>query len=266
MKKAFKILSKIFLFFFLTIITQIGGIVYLISLFISKKWKVQFRFKLFVIFISLYLCFTFLIVPIIAPFFGRERVKHSEAISPANYITVLLNRNYVKPELNNLLRFVAVDLSELNIKISYLDANFPFINKFPLLPHLSHNDGKKIDISLIYEDVKGNISIKQKSISGYGVFVEPKLSEQNQTEFCKNEGYFQYDYPKYLTFGKVNNELVFSEKGTKKLINSLLRSNNLGKIFIEPHLKNRLGLIDERIRFQGCRAVRHDDHIHLQLK
>jgi len=39
-----------------------------------------------------------------------------------------------------------------------------------------------------------------------------------------------------------------------------------GKIFIEPHLVKRLKLASNKIRFQGCRAVRHDDHLHVQLR
>lgn len=37
------------------------------------------------------------------------------------------------------------------------------------------------------------------------------------------------------------------------------------KIFVEPHLQRKLGAYDAKIRFQGCRAARHDDHIHFQL-
>jgi len=134
-----------------------------------------------------------------------------------------------------------------------------------LLPHLSHNDGKKIDISLIYEKENGAISEKQKSVSGYGVFVNSKANEFNQIKTCLEKGFFQYDYPKYITFGEINKNLVFSEKGTKRLINSILKNKNVGKIFIEPHLKKRMNLSNSRIRYHGCRAVRHDDHIHLQL-
>ena len=181
-------------------------------------------------------------------------------------MTVLLNRNYVQPKLNELLSQTEKKLNGTNIEIHYLDVNFPFINKFPLLPHLSHNDGKKIDISLIYETNNGIITAKQKSVSGYGVFENPKPNKYNQIEKCLDKGYFQYDYPKYLTFGKINKELKFSEKGTKKLIESILKNQNLGKIFIEPHLKSRMKLHDRRIRYHGCRAVRHDDHIHIQLK
>ena len=250
----------------MTVLTQIGGLIFLISLIISKKWNKNLKFKTFIIFISLYVFFTFLIVPLIAPIFGREKVKHTEKIQPTNYMTVLLNRNYVQPKLNDLLIQTAKELSGTTIEIHYLDANFPFINKFPLLPHLSHNDGKKIDISLIYETNIGKITNKQKSVSGYGVFEHPKLKEYNQIEKCLKNRYFQYDYPKYITFGKINKDLVFSEKGTKQLIKSILKSRNLGKLFIEPHLKIRMKLNDNRIRYHGCKAVRHDDHIHIQLK
>lgn len=246
--------------------TQIGGIVYLLSLIISKKWKKNLKFKTLIIFTSLYLFSTLLIVPLISPIFGREKVKHSQKIKPTNYMTVLLNRNYVKPKLNELLSKTEKKLNGTNIEIHYLDANFPFINKFPLLPHLSHNDGKKIDISLIYETENGIITNKQKSISGYGLFENPKPTEYNQIEKCLNKGYFQYDFPKYLTLGEINKELVFSEKGTKKLIENILKSQNLGKIFLEPHLKSRMNLKNNRIRYHGCRAVRHDDHIHIQLE
>ena len=75
-------------------------------------------------------------------------------------MTDLLNRNYVKPELNTSLQNIAKGLNKKHpgIKLVYLDANFPFFNKFPLLPHLSHNDGKKIDISLIYENEEGKLT------------------------------------------------------------------------------------------------------------
>lgn len=250
----------------MTVITQIGGVIYLLSLLISIKRNKKRKFNTLVIFIGLYLLSTFLIVPLMAPKFGREKIKHTDKIKPTNYMTVLLNRNYVRPKLNELLNLTEKELFGTNIKINYLDANFPFINKFPLLPHLSHNDGKKIDLSLIYETKSGTITDKQKSISGYGVFENPKHPEYNQIERCLQRGYFQYDFTKHVTFGTINKELVFSEKGTKRLIKSILKNRNLGKLFIEPHLKNRMNLKNNRIRYHGCSAVRHDDHIHVQLK
>ena len=266
MKILFKIITKIFLFVFLTALTQIGGIVYLLSLFVNKVWRKKFKFKSVILFLSLYLFFTILVVPFVAPIFGREKIKHTDKINPTNYLTVLLNRNYVRPKLNFLLEKVTKELEGTGVEIHYLDANFPFINKFPLLPHLSHDDGKKIDLSLIYETKQGKITNKQKSMSGYGFFEGPKLNEYNQIEKCIERGNYQYDIAKYVRFGKINKELFFSEKGTKILIESILKQKLLGILLIEPHLRQRLKLKNHKVRYQGCHATRHDDHIHIQLK
>lgn len=263
-----RIIKHLFITLTLTITTQIGGVAYLISLMISKYWKLEFRLKKTIIFLGLYLGITFGVVPFVAPFFGREKIENSTLIKPVNYGTILLNRNYVRPKLNNLIQQTAKTLATKhpNIQLQYLDANFPFFDKFPLLPHLSHNDGKKLDLSLIYQNDKGEVTNQKKSVSGYGAFEKPTIKEFDQIDFCESKGYFQYSYPQYLTFGSINSELTLSDKATKDLINILLSSPSLGKIFIEPHLKQRLNLNRNRIRYHGCKAVRHDDHIHIQLK
>jgi hypothetical protein len=54
--------------------------------------------------------------------------------------------------------------------LNYLDTGFPFIVKFPLPPHLSHNDGKKADLSFLYLDSKnGSITNEVPSFIGYGI-------------------------------------------------------------------------------------------------
>lgn len=265
-KKILKIVLRTILFVILTALTQIGGIVFLLSLVLNRLWRQRFLLKPVITFLGLYIVSTFVIVPLISPIFGREKIVHTECIKPATYMTDLLNRNYVKSEINQLLKEAESSIQESGINIMYLDANFPFLDNFPLPPHLSHNDGKKIDFALVYQHQNGDITNKQKSLSGYGVFVEPKRGETNQIKKCLESGHFQYDYPKYFTFGQINKDLEFSEYGTKKLIESLLKSDYTRKVFIEPHLKERLGLTDTRIRYHGCKSVRHDDHIHLQIK
>ena len=245
----------------LTVITQIGGVVYLIFLGLKNRLKVN----ALLLFFTLYFFISLVIIPIIAPFYGREKVSNKFNIKSSNYITIILNRNYVKPKLNSLLNKTAKNLELKNIKVRYLDANFPFFDGFPLLPHLSHNDGKKIDLSFIYQSKDGKISSKQKSVSGYGIFEPPNKTEINQINICLNKGFWQYEFSKYLTFGKINNDLIFSKTHTKVLIQTLLKQSETKKIFIEPHLKQRLKLINNKIRYHGCQAVRHDDHIHLQI-
>jgi len=253
---------------FLTILTQIGGLVYLISIFLLKKQTKKRKQKQLGLFIGLYLTTTFLLIPNIAPFYGREKIEETNTIQAHSFIYKLANRNYVRPELNKVLKKIASELKNNHpgIKLIYLDANFPFFNKFPLLPHLSHNDGKKIDASLLYENTNSELINKKPSISGYGVFENPTQKEQQQTNRCKEKGYWQYDFSKYFTFGEINKEIKFSNKGTASLIKIIANQDEVEKIFIEPHLKNRLHLTNPKIRFHGCKAVRHDDHIHFQIK
>lgn len=267
-KNTIKFLLHIFIIALLTIITQIGGVIYLMAILLVKRKSSKYRLKRIALFSLLYLIITLFFVPIFAPIFGREKIKKFDHVEARTFMTDLLNRNYVQPELNASLQKIAIGLDKKHkgIKLVYLDANFPFINKFPLLPHLSHNDGKKIDISFIYKDESGELMNKKPSVSGYGFFEGPKPREYNQIEKCLDVGKWQYDFTKYFTFGTVNSDLTFSEKATKDLILEILKQPSTGKLFIEPHLKSRLNLKNQKIRYHGCQAVRHDDHIHFQLK
>ena len=195
-------------FCLLTIVTQIGGVIYVASPLLVKNNAERRRIKCIGVFIVLYLFSTYLIVPTIAPVFGREKIKESAFVQAHSVFYKLANRNYVRPELNQALANVAKRLNRKHngIILIYLDANFPFIDKFPLLPHLSHNDGEKVDVTLIYKELDGTVTNKKPSRSGYGVYENPTANEYDQTQVCKERGNWQYDFPKYLTFGAINKE------------------------------------------------------------
>lgn len=267
LKQIYKFFIHLLLVILFTIITQIGGLLYLISILVISRKKKPNKLKKAIIFSLLYLLSTFLIVPNLAPLLGREKIINNNNLKAHSLFTILCNRNYVKPELNKVLTDISKTLKTKypKLKLVYLDANFPFLDNFPLLPHLSHNDGKKIDISFIYKDINNQITNKKPTLSGYGFFSKPIDKEINQTEVCKNKNYWQYDYSKYLTFGTINKHLKISKTKTRLIILEILKHKNVSKLFIEPHLKKRLLLNNSRIRFHGCRAVRHDDHIHFQI-
>lgn len=260
--KILKVVLHLFIAAALTTITQIGGVIYLVVIIGFRTKKLKYLY-----FLVAYVIVSLFIIPPVAEIFGREKIKNNNYLKPQSIFYTLSNRNYVEPKLNILLQKVSTDLNDAypGTKLVYLDANFPFFNGFPLLPHLSHNDGKKVDISLLYEE-NGVISNKKPSISGYGVFEAPTRSEKNQTSICKNRGNWQYDLTKYSHFGKINTEISFSSKGTEYLMKQILKQPQLQKVFIEPHLKTRMNLLHSKIRFHGCQAVRHDDHIHIQIK
>ncbi len=260
MRTFFRIIGHFLIILVLTLVTQIGGLIWLISILISHKTKWKKR----IVFPVIYLSFNLLVIPFTAPLFGREQLPVFESqLKPHNYFYVLSFRNYVTPQLKTSIKKTAEDVSKDGISISYLDANFPFWDGFLLLPHLSHNDGQKIDIAFMYKTKDGQKTDKNPSLFGYGVFTDSKNPTVN---YCKQNCYWQYDVTKYLGVN-TNKDLILDTDKTRALIKALLHRSNNSKIFIEPHLKQELGLQNySQVRFHGCQAVRHDDHIHFEVK
>jgi hypothetical protein len=272
---------RIFLHFIvailLTLFTQVGGIIYLISLFshksiekrLSRWWaRVGLKFSLFAV---LYLVSTFILIPLVAKSFGRVQLPllNTRHVQPGNILTFLMNRNYVRPELRNAIFDVGDVMNEKypGVVINYLDASFPFVDGFPLPPHLSHSDGKKVDISFIYVDKStSKRTNKIPSFIGYGICEGPKDNEENMPDICDKKGYWQYNLLPKLVSQESKSQFEFASEEVTVLVNSLSDQLEIKKIFIEPHLKTRLKLKSNKIRFHGCQAVRHDDHIHVQLK
>ena len=82
---------------------------------------------------------TLLIVPALAKLNGRVPlpITKSSNLIPHNYTTPLLNRHYVKPKLRDQLYKVANETNFENkkLKLSYLDAIFPFIEHYRKFEH-----------------------------------------------------------------------------------------------------------------------------------
>jgi hypothetical protein len=269
--------GRTIIFIVLTVLTQTGGLVYVINFstyrFINHKVNKVWlrRFGKLASFILLYTIASFLIVPVLAKPFGRVRLPLSTTnnLRPLTFLTCLLNRNYVRNELRDVALQVA---GKMNSKypgtiVNYLDANFPFFNGFPLFPHLSHNDGRKLDLAFCYKDRQ---SMQETNATpspiGYGICEEPTETEKNTAAFCAKEGYWQYSFLKTVIPQGSKNDFLFYPQKTKALVELFANDSRIGKIFIEPHLKTRLQITSNKIRFHGCQAVRHDDHIHVQLK
>lgn len=266
MKVIFKFVIHLLIVLLFTIVSQIGGVTWILSMLtvsalkFKKKWTVP-------TFLALYFAISFLIVPSLASLDGRVPLPifKSGNIVPHNLITIVFNRHYVKEDLLTELKIISKIFERINpdTKPVYLDANFPFIDGFPLLPHRSHNDGRKIDLAFIYTK-NGNASNAKPSRSGYGYFEAPNKGEYNQPKVCIGRGYWQYDFTKYLTLGSSDNFELDTDR-TKALMQVILNRPKTHKVFIEPHLKTRLQIDHVKCRFHGCKAVRHDDHIHYQI-
>lgn len=261
----------------LTVVTQIGGIVLLVSLVLFKlvDKRIADRFSAFmtkvVLFLLLYIISVFTVVPWIARPLGRVPLPlmRTNHLQPGNPLTFFLNRNYVKPQLRETAYAVAEEMDKKHpgTVLNYLDANFPFRDKFPLLPHRSHNDGKKLDLSFLYTDSKtGEQTDRIPSFTGYGICEGPDSKEENMPLRCEEKGYWQYSLLQKLVSQNNKEHFNFDGKRTKTMVTLFAAQPGIGRIFIEPHLKTRLRLTSNKIKFHGCQAVRHDDHLHVQLK
>ncbi len=277
-KLPMKNIAHFIAFSFLTMLTQIGGIIYLISMslnrfFVKKTQKQLSKMQQLFNYAMLYLIICLGVLPSLAPYFGRVPLpmisKEDSILQSRSLFTIVCNRHYVKKEVLDLTLQTAklVNKTYPRTTLFYLDANFPFIDGFPLLPHKSHDDGEKLDIAFLYKNPKTGQRINSTpSFLGYGVCEEPKKHEENRPEHCKKKGYWQYSFLQKIIPQGSKAQFEFDHKANKYLLEQLANNKSVGKIFIEPHLKTRLELSKyDKIRFHGCAAVRHDDHIHIQL-
>lgn len=234
----------------LTALTQIGGLAWLIAAFTKRR---------LVVFVVTYAAFT-LAAPLVAPAFGRTALscRDDGALQVQSWVYCALNRTYVTPELAQVLRDAAQTVSDEHpgTITLVLDANFPFFDGFPLLPHLSHDDGAKADLAFYYSADGAYLPGRTRSPIGYFAFENgPAPCPKRWLSLRWDMGWLQPLWPNY----------ALDTTKLRSVLEALITDPRVGKILLEPHLQDRLGIADGKLRFQGCRAARHDDHIHLQL-
>ena len=237
-------------FVVLTLLTQLGGVAWLFALCFRRR---------VLVFAAAYAALWIGAV-MTAPTFGREAIPclSDGTVRMKSTFYCALNRQYVTPELKNVLNDFSAKMEREfpNTQTLVLDANFPFLKGFPLLPHLSHNDGRKVDIAFYYRDDTGFLPGVTRSPIGYFAFEDgPTDCPQNALTLRWDMAWLQKLWPHYH----------LEPRRMTTALQLLSDDARVGKIFIEPHLKSRFQAGSSKIRFQGCRAARHDDHIHLQL-
>jgi hypothetical protein len=272
-KKMVKAPKHLFLFLLLSLFTQTGGIVWLLFLPISayvkrrlgNAWKTNLlRSGAFLLF---YLAIHVFLVPPLAkwqcgrvplPVFGHPYLKPHLAL-----YYCLLNHHYVRPGVKASLEEAAEKLADKfpGTKLYYLDANFPFWEGYPLEPHFTHRHGTTVDIALHWSKAGGPIQ-GAPNLLAYGASATPLPGEVDYDEKCQNWNR-NIEMKIARHFYKPEKYQLDNDR-TAAMVRIFCEDKSVHKILLEPHLKTRLGLGSfDKIRFQGCKAARHDDHIHV---
>ncbi|MFN8395470.1 MAG: hypothetical protein U0176_12575 [Bacteroidia bacterium] len=263
LRLALRIIGIVSCVAFLTVLTQVGGLVYLLSL-LSRPWLKRRvpkngwrRLAQSGVFVGAYLMASLLIVPLLAKPFGRVPLPYfGEHLKPANLWTCILNRHYVVPELREATESVAAQLATEfpGTTVHYLDAGFPFWDGFPLMPHLSHDDGRKLDLSFHYLDsTSGSPTDDLPSWIGYGVCEDPRPGDRDRAAECRAAGHWQYDMLSRILPQGGKEDLALDEKRTRRMVALFSAQPWVRKIFIEPHLVSRMNLTPKKSDFMVVR-------------
>ncbi|PZQ63773.1 MAG: hypothetical protein DI570_07765 [Phenylobacterium zucineum] len=143
------------------------------------------------------------------------------------------------------------------VAVRYMEASWPSAKR-PMPPHVSHGDGRQVDLALFYEDRRGDLR-PPPTASGYEAFEPP---DRESRRVCRGVAghHDRPDPPKARDWR-------LAEAPTRELIRALSADPRVRRIFVEPHLKTRLGFAkDPKVRFAGCAVARHDDHIHVDFR
>lgn len=269
-----------FLFILLTALTQLGGLVFLASLALGRlsrragSRKATAALAGAVFFVAGVPLANLFLAPALAGLNGRVALpcdvsagKSYAALSP---LYCALGRNYARPEVRAMLDAMGRDLGRDHpgLVVATLDANFPVLDGFPLPPHLSHDDGRRIDLAYFYKDAAGNpLPLAAPSFLGYWGFEEPPTPADAACTDKTRWLAFRWDMNWFQAF--VRKDLTLDDERTAAMLRWLVEKgpeHGVAKILLEPHIAKRLGVTSPLIRFQGCRAARHDDHIHVEVE
>ena len=186
----------------------------------------------------------------------------SGALRPQSRGYCLLQRHYVRAVPRDALLKAAGTLQARypGTSVRFMEASWP-VGTRPMPPHLSHGDGRQVDLALFYVDRTGRPLAATPTVSGYGAYEPPlKNNERRCTGATKRASTIDGADP------PADRNWRLDEARTAVLVRLLAADPRVRRIFIEPHLKARLGLSRlGKVRFAGCRAARHDDHIHVDF-
>jgi hypothetical protein len=186
-----KKIVTLFAFILVTLVTQVGGLAFALTWIVSCALSERVRgLKRAAVQIALFVCgyvvLHSFVVPPLAAMGGRVPLpcaaESGRPFAAAHPLYCWLDRHYVDVRLVTLMTDLSRDVERAHpgTVTLFLDANLPFLNGFPLLPHLSHDDGRKLDIAYYYAAPGGSYLPGQtRSPIGYWGFEQPTATDRS---------------------------------------------------------------------------------------
>ena len=181
-------------------------------------------------------------------------------VRPVSHGYCLTRHNYVTPAARAALLAAAAGVAEAypGAVVRYMDASWPQGTR-PMPPHLSHGDGREIDLAVFFVSADSRPLSGPPTLSGYNAFEPPRRKAERVCVRVKGP-HQQPDPP-------ASRAWRLDTARTADLVRRLTADRRVRRVFIEPHLKARLGFAhDPKVRFAGCQAARHDDHMHVDFR
>ncbi len=257
----------------LTALTQVGAVVWwlaagvggLVGEPMARRWGWLVTPGAFA---ALYVVATVAVVPPLAAALGRPALPclPSDArpwhANSAAYC--LLNRHYAVPAVHRLLDRIAARVAGRHpgSRVTYLDAGFPFLDGFPLPPHLSHDDGRKVDLALFYTGADGAPRPEGGAWPvGYWAFAP--VDGLGRRACAGRAGVMRWHMaPLQPRFAGLH----LDRARTRALVRVAVAWEAVDRVFLAPRLEKALDVSGPKVRFAGCHAARHDDHLHISVR
>lgn len=185
----------------------------------------------------------------------------SEPMAPAVSRYCRLDRHFMTPSGRDALVDAGRELANRypGATLKFMDASGPD-GETPFHPHLSHGDGRQIDLALFYETLEGEpmSEFPDMARGGYRAAEPPRPGDPVMCVGINRSG----DKPD----PPADRNWRLDDERTRALVEILIADPRVRRVLIEPHLERRFGLWGHpKLRFAGCQAARHDDHLHVDF-
>lgn len=266
LRRAVAVAAALALTGLLTLVTQVGG------LWLWPTWGLLFeatrdqpRVRRWALRLALstavYLVGSLVLLPVVAERTGRVRLPlgptASTPVGPQSWLYVLANRSYVRPHTAEafLAAARATAAEHPGTVVRYLDAGFPFAT-IPLLPHLSHRDGERIDVALLFERDGRPVDQALSPIGYWGYARESVGStcEPSWTDLRWDLDPLQPLWP----------DLALDVDRNRAFLRHVAADPRVCSILLEPTLHGLLAA--PKLHANPCGVARHDDHSHLTIR